>query len=172
MEEFEGQHILVIGGGIGGAPLRPVIEYILQNREKFGDLTILWAARSPDLLLFKEDYELWRQAPNTKLFLTVDQGDDEWDGEVGLITDLLEKISPSANNTTAITCGPPVMIYYADKVLDKLGFQPDRRYVTLEARMHCGIGKCGRCNLGQKLVCVDGPVFSMKEASQLLEPFL
>ena len=172
LEEFEGQDILVMGGGIGGAPLRPVIEYILQNREKYGNLTILWAARSPDLLLFSEDYDLWQQSPNTKLYLTVDQGNDDWDGEVGLITDLLEKISPSPKDTVAITCGPPVMIYYADKVLDKLGFQPDQRYVTLEARMHCGIGKCGRCNLGKVLVCIDGPVFSMSEASQLLEPFL
>ncbi len=172
LEEFEGQNILVMGGGIGGAPLRPVIEYVLQNREKYGSLTILWAARTPDLLLFKEDYDLWRQSPDTQLYLTVDQGDAEWDGEVGLITDLLERISPSPKDSIAITCGPPVMIYYADKVLDKLGFNPEQRYVTLEARMHCGIGKCGRCNLGKVLVCVDGPVFSMDEASKLLEPFL
>ena len=172
MEEFEGKNILVMGGGIGGAPLRPVIEYILQNRENYGDLTVLWAARNPDLLLFREDYHLWQQAPNTSLYLTVDQGNDEWEGEVGLITDLLRKISPASRDTVAITCGPPVMIYYADKVLEELGFQPQQRYVTLEARMHCGIGKCGRCNLGKVLVCVEGPVFSMSEASMLLEPFL
>jgi NAD(P)H-flavin reductase len=172
MGEFEGKNILVLGGGIGGAPLRPVIEYILNNRKKYGALTILWAARTPELLLFKDDYDKWKSAPKTQLHLTVDEGDQKWDGNVGLITDLLENLSPSPKDTIAITCGPPIMIYYADKVLDKLKFTPDQRYVTLEARMHCGIGKCGRCNLGDKLVCVDGPVFSMAEASKLLEPFL
>lgn len=172
LDKFTGKDIVVCGGGIGGAPLRPVIEYILQCREDYGKLTILWAARSPDLLLFREDYDTWRNAPDTELHLTVDQGNEEWDGNVGLITDLLKTISPQSENAVAITCGPPIMIFYADKVLDEFGFQPEHRYVTLEARMHCGIGKCGRCNLGDILVCVDGPVFSMAEAGQLLEPFL
>jgi NAD(P)H-flavin reductase len=172
LEDFTGKHILVLGGGIGGAPLRPVIQHVLSHRSDFGKLTILWAARSPDLLLFKEDYPTWRQAPDTELHLTVDQGSPDWEGRVGLITQLLEDLAPDPANTVTITCGPPVMIFYADKVLDKLGFTPEQRYVTLEARMHCGIGKCGRCNLGEKLVCVDGPVFSMDEAARLLEPFL
>ena len=172
LDEFVGKDIVVCGGGIGGAPLRPVIEYILQRREDYGKLTILWAARSPDLLLFREDYDTWQNSPDTELHLTVDQGDEEWDGNVGLITELLKKIAPESDNAIAITCGPPVMIFYADKVLEELGFQPEHRYVTLEARMHCGIGKCGRCNLGDILVCVDGPVFSMAEAGKLLEPFL
>ncbi|MBN2043940.1 MAG: FAD/NAD(P)-binding protein [Anaerolineales bacterium] len=171
LEDFLGKDILVLGGGIGGAPLRPVIEYILQKREDYGRLTILWAARSPDLLLFKEDYEKWRQSPNTELHITVDIGTEDWDGRVGLITDLLTDISPDSENAVAITCGPPIMIFYADKVLDHLGFLPEQRYVTLEARMHCGIGKCGRCNLGDILVCVDGPVFSMDQVGTLLEPF-
>lgn len=172
MEEFLGKDIVVCGGGIGGAPLRPVIEYILQRREDYGKLTILWAARTPDLLLFKEDYDAWETSPDTELHVTVDQGDEDWEGNVGLITELLENIAPDSENTVVITCGPPIMIFYADKVLEKLGFLPEQRYVTLEARMHCGIGKCGRCNLGDTLVCVDGPVFSMAEASRLLEPFL
>jgi NAD(P)H-flavin reductase len=84
---------------------------------------------------------------------------------------LLEKVAPSPENAVAITCGPPVMIYYVDKVLRRLGFSPEQSYVTLEARMHCGLGLCGRCNLGEKLVCVDGPVFSMAEVDGLLESF-
>lgn len=171
MEEMEGSDILVLGGGIGGAPLKPVIEYILRHREKYGCLTILWAARSPDLLLFKEHYETWQQSPDTNLHLTVDETCPEWDGKVGLITELLKDLSPNPENTTAITCGPPVMIYYADKVLSELGFSPEKKFVTLEARMHCGIGKCGRCNLGEKLVCVDGPVFNMAEVAELVESF-
>ncbi|MBN1665716.1 MAG: FAD/NAD(P)-binding protein [Anaerolineales bacterium] len=172
MEQFKGRDILVLGGGIGGAPLRPVLQSIFARRAEYGRLTILWAARRPDLLIFREEYAAWRKQPDTTLHLTVDEPDAGWQGEVGLITQLLEKLAPCAQNTIAITCGPPVMIYYADKSLQKLGFQPEQSYVTLEARMHCGIGKCGRCNLGEKLICVDGPVFSMAEVGHLLESFL
>jgi NAD(P)H-flavin reductase len=172
MNSFKGKDILVLGGGIGGAPLRPVLQTIFDHREDYGNLTILWAARNPDLLIFKDEYQNWRKAPNTKLHLTVDEADATWDGEIGLITSLLEKVAPSSKNTISITCGPPIMIFYVDKTLKKLGFTPQQSYVTLEARMHCGIGKCGRCNLGEKLVCVDGPVFSMAEVGDLLESFL
>lgn len=172
MKAFKGKDILVLGGGIGGAPLRPVLQMIFDHRDEYGKLTILWAARNPDLLIFKDEYQTWRKAPNTELLLTVDEADAAWDGEVGLITSLLEKTAPSPKNTISITCGPPIMIFYVDKTLKKLGFTPQQSYVTLEARMHCGIGKCGRCNLGEKLVCVDGPVFSMAEVGDLLESFL
>jgi NAD(P)H-flavin reductase len=172
MAEFEGKNLLVLGGGIGGAPLRPVIQHVLAHRDDYGHLTILWAARKPELLLFTEDYDAWRATPDTELHLTVDEGGEGWEGEVGLITDLLRKVDPKSGNSVAITCGPPVMIYYADKVLAELGFPPERRYVTLEARMHCGIGKCGRCNIGEKLVCVDGPVFNMEQAAGFLEGYL
>jgi sulfhydrogenase subunit gamma (sulfur reductase) len=172
MQDFKGKNLIVLGGGIGGAPLRPVIQTVLDNREEYGHLTILWAARHPSLLVFTEEYDTWRAAPDTELHLTVDQPDQLWDHNVGLITDLLEKVAPSPENAITITCGPPVMIYYVDKTLRKLGFVPEQSYVTLEARMHCGIGKCGRCNLGDRLVCVDGPVFSMAEVSDMLESFL
>jgi NAD(P)H-flavin reductase len=172
MGDFKGKDLVVLGGGIGGAPLRPVIQTVLDNRSDYGHLTILWAARDPSLLLFREEYDEWRRAPNTELHLTVDEGTPEWKGNVGLITDLLEKIAPRPKDSIAITCGPPIMIYFVDKLLTKLGFAPEQSYVTLEARMHCGIGKCGRCNLGEKLVCVDGPVFSMAEVGHMLESFL
>jgi NAD(P)H-flavin reductase len=172
MEQFKGNDLVVLGGGIGGAPLRPVIQSVMDNRGDYGHLSILWAARHPSLLLFKDEYSSWKSAPNTELHLTVDEGDQDWDGNVGLITDLLEKISPSPKNTIAITCGPPIMIYFVNKVLSALGFMPRQHFVTLEARMHCGIGKCGRCNLGEKLICVDGPVFSMAEIGNMLESFL
>jgi NAD(P)H-flavin reductase len=171
MEAFKGRNLIVLGGGIGGAPLRPVIQTVLDNRPDYGAFTILWAARHPSLLVFTDEYDEWRDAPDTRLHLTVDEPDDLWDHNVGLITDLLEKVAPSPENAVAITCGPPVMIYYVDKVLRRLGFSPEQSYVTLEARMHCGLGLCGRCNLGEKLVCVDGPVFSMAEVDGLLESF-
>jgi sulfhydrogenase subunit gamma (sulfur reductase) len=173
MEKFKGKNLVVIGGGIGGAPLRPVIQSVMANRSDYGDFLILWAARNPSLLVFTDEYDQWRLTPNTELHLTVDQADSTWKDNVGLITQLLEKVSPSPRNTVTITCGPPIMIHFVNRVLvDKLNFKPEQNYVTLEARMHCGIGKCGRCNLGTKLVCVDGPVFTMAEVGALLESFL
>jgi NAD(P)H-flavin reductase len=172
MQEFQGKNLLVLGGGIGGAPLRPVIQEVAANREHYGELRILMAARTPGLHLFRDDYPHWENIPECNLHLTVDEGDQDWNGEVGLITELLSKVEPDPHNTIAIMCGPPIMIYYADRVLVEIGFSPENRYVTLEARMHCGIGKCGRCNLGEKLVCVDGPVFSMEEVGEFLESYL
>lgn len=172
MKAFEEKDLLVIGGGVGGAPLRPVLHTVFDNRADYGYLTILWAARHPSLLLYREEYDAWCAASATELHLTVDEPDQQWEGDVGLITELLQKVDPSPRNTVAITCGPPVMIYYVDRLLEEMGFAPEQRYVTLEARMHCGLGQCGRCNLGEKLICVDGPVFTMTEVGQLLENFL
>jgi sulfhydrogenase subunit gamma (sulfur reductase) len=172
MDKFKGKNLIVLGGGIGGAPLRPVIQHVLDHRLDFGNLTIIWAARRPDLLVFTEEYDEWRAAPDTTLHLTVDVPDEKWDHNVGLITQLLEKVAPSPENAVTITCGPPVMIYHTTHLLEKMSFMPEWNYVTLEARMHCGLGKCGRCNLGEKLVCVDGPVFNMIEVGNLLETFL
>jgi sulfhydrogenase subunit gamma (sulfur reductase) len=173
MDKFKGKNLIVLGGGIGGAPLRPVIQYVLANRADYGHFKILWAARTPSLLVFTDEYDEWRSAPDTELHLTVDKADDGWKYGTGLITQLLERVAPMPENTVTITCGPPIMIHFVNRVLvEKLGFTPAQNYVTLEARMHCGIGKCGRCNLGSKLICVDGPVFTMAEVGELLESFL
>jgi sulfhydrogenase subunit gamma (sulfur reductase) len=173
MRKFIGKNLIVLGGGIGGAPLRPVIQHVLDHRSDFGKLTILWAARRPDLLVFTDEYDEWRSSPNTALHLTVDTPDEKWNYEVGVITQLLEKVAPAAENSVTITCGPPIMIHFVTKMLqEKMGFAPKDNYVTLEARMHCGLGKCGRCNLGEKLICMDGPVFNMDEVGGLLETFL
>ncbi|MGA2491276.1 MAG: FAD/NAD(P)-binding protein, partial [Anaerolineales bacterium] len=147
MEKFQGRNIIVIGGGIGGAPLRPVIQHILDHRVDYGTLTILWAARHPSLLVFTGEYEEWRTASDTSLYLTVDKPDEGWQGEVGLITQLLQKVAPSTKNAVAVTCGPPIMIQKVTRMLAEMDFAPEDSYVTLEARMHCGLGKCGRCNL-------------------------
>ena len=173
MDAFKGKNLIVIGGGIGGAPLRPVIQTVLDRRADYGHLTILWAARHPSLLVFTDEYEEWRQTPGTDLYLTVDQPDERWTYNIGLITDLLARVAPSPVNAMSIICGPPIMIHFVNKMLvEQLGFSPAQNYVTLEARMHCGIGKCGRCNLGEKLICIDGPVFTMEEVGNLLESFL
>jgi NAD(P)H-flavin reductase len=171
LDEIKGKNVILLGGGIGGAPLRPVIHTILDNREDYGKLTILWAARSPSLLVFRDEFPNWRAAPDTELHLTVDQGDEGWPGRVGLITDLLERVAPSPENATTITCGPPVMIKFVLLALEKMGFSRDQMIVTLEAKMKCGVGKCGRCNLGEQYVCTDGPVFSYAEIASALESF-
>jgi len=172
METFKGKHIVVLGGGIGGAPLRPVIQTILDHRADYGKLTIFWAARSPDLLVFTEEYDDWRAQPNTELHLTVDRATPDWPHEEGLITTLVEAVGPSADNAVSITCGPPIMIKFAMLTLQKLGFASDQNWVTLEAKMKCGIGKCGRCNMGGVFVCTDGPVFCFEEVEQFLESFV
>ena len=175
MDEFRGKNIIVLGGGIGGAPLRPVITHILDRRRTYGRLTILWAARDPSLLVFTDEYEAWRSALDTELHVTVDKGDEAWlaaGGHEGLMTDLLERIAPSPDHAVTITCGPPMMIHFATLTLRELGFDPEQMWTTLEARMHCGIGKCGRCNLGRRFVCADGPVFRQDEVSGLLESYL
>lgn len=172
MDEMKGKDIIVLGGGIGGAPLRPVIHTILDNRADYGKLTILWAARSPSLLVFTDEYETWRAAPNTELHLTVDDAGPQWTGNVGLITDLLEQVSPSPEDAMAIICGPPIMIKFVMLGLDKLGFTGEQMIMTLEAKMKCGIGKCGRCNMGEQFVCLDGPVFTYTQVSKFLESFV
>jgi sulfhydrogenase subunit gamma (sulfur reductase) len=169
---IKGKNVIVLGGGIGGAPLRPVVNTILDNREDFGHFSILWAARNPSLLVFTDEYETWRSAPDTELHLTVDVADADWPHHEGLITQLLEKVAPSPENAVTITCGPPIMIKFVTLTLGKLGFTLDQMWTTLEARMHCGIGKCGRCNIGEKLICVDGPVFRQDEVAGFLESFV
>jgi NAD(P)H-flavin reductase len=175
MDEIKGKDIIVLGGGIGGAPLRPVITDILDRRGDYGHLTILWAARKPSLLVFTDEYNSWRSAPDTELHVTVDEGCGEWlasGGNEGLITHLLETIGPSPENAVTITCGPPVMIRFVTLTLNALGFSLDQMWTTLEARMHCGIGKCGRCNMGEKLICMHGPVFRQDEVNGFLESYL
>jgi sulfhydrogenase subunit gamma (sulfur reductase) len=172
MEEFKGRNIVILGGGIGGAPLRPVIQTVIDNRADYGKLIIFWAARSPDLLVFTDEYDEWRAQPETELHLTVDQATPDWPHKEGLITTLVESVAPSPTDAISITCGPPIMIRFAMLTLQKLGFKPEQNWVTLEAKMKCGIGKCGRCNLGSVFICTDGPVFCFAEVEQFLESFV
>jgi NAD(P)H-flavin reductase len=172
LEEVKGKNVIFLGGGIGGAPLRPVITSILHDRDSYGDMTILWAARNPKLLVFTEEYDTWRQAPRTQLHLTVDEGDATWTGNVGLITQLLQQVKPSPDNAAVIICGPPIMIHFAIIELQKMGFTSEQIITTLEAKMKCGIGKCGRCNMGEKYVCLHGPVFHHAEIKEFLESFV
>ena len=163
LDRLRGKNLLFVGGGIGLAPLRSLIHNVLDNRTDYGDITILYGARSPQDLCFKYELENWSRDPLVKMFTTVDVGDGDWKGKVGLVPIVLEEIGPSADRAVAIICGPPVMIRYTLKSLEKLGFSPFQIWTTLEMKMKCGLGKCGRCNIGPLYVCKDGPVFSYEE---------
>ncbi len=169
LDDYVGRHLIIIGGGIGMAPLRPVINRILQQRDNYGELLIINGARTPQDLVFQPEFPAWMEAPRTKLELTVDRGDESWKGRVALIPDAVKELAPSADNAIAIICGPPIMIRYTLAVLRNLGFKDNQIVTTLEAKMKCGLGKCARCNLGDKYVCQDGPVFTLEQISQFLE---
>ncbi|MCG9479413.1 MAG: FAD/NAD(P)-binding protein [Actinomycetia bacterium] len=171
-QQWEQKNILIVGGGIGLAPLRPLIFYILENRDKYKDLTVLYAAKTPEDRCYKYDLEKWEKSSDINLVQTIDTACHGWDQEVGLCPNVLEELKPSPEDRIAITCGPPIMIKYTLEVLKKLNFGSDTVYTTLERRMKCGVGKCGRCNIGHKFVCVDGPVFSLEELEEIPEPFI
>jgi len=169
LEDYEGKNIFIIGGGIGMAPLRPVINTVLDRRDSYGDLLIINGARTPQDLVFAPEFDVWAQSPRTKVELTVDRGDDNWTGRVALIPDVVRDIKPSSENVIAITCGPPIMIHFTLQALKELGFADRQIVTTLESNMKCGLGKCARCNVGDKYVCKDGPVFDFEQISQLFE---
>ena len=171
-KDWESKNLLFIGGGIGLAPLRPLILQTLNNKDKYGPMTLLYAARTPDDFCFKYDLEKWEASKDIDVILTIDNECSGWNKKVGLCPEVLETLDPSPENTIAVLCGPPIMIKFTLGILKKLKFPDNSVYTTLERRMKCGVGKCGRCNMGEKFVCVDGPVFSVKELNNLIESFI
>ncbi len=172
LEDMKGNHLLFIGGGIGLAPLRPLIFHACENKEDFGALQLIYGARSPEDLVFKKDlFETWKNDENISIYLSSDIQAPGWDGYVGFVPQYLEELAPNPEGTIAITCGPPVMIKFVLQTLEKLNFKPDQVITTLEYKMKCGIGKCGRCNIGEKYVCIDGPVFYLEQLQALQGSF-
>jgi sulfhydrogenase subunit gamma (sulfur reductase) len=171
--EWEGKNLVFVGGGVGLPPLRTAINEILapENRARFGKITIIYGARTPGDLAHTSEYAKWEAAERTELNLTVDVGDDSWTGKVGFVPALVEEVAPSPENTIALTVGPPIMIKFVLVGLAKLGFSDEHIYTNLENRMKCGIGKCGRCNIGSKYVCVDGPVFNYSQIREMPQDY-
>lgn len=167
VDAWKGKNILYIMGGIGSAALRATISYTLEHREDYGDITILYGARTPLDLTYKYDVEDWQVRKDIDAVITVDREFPGWEGKVGFVPAVLEEMAPKPDNTIAITCGPPIMIKFVLQGLQKLQFTDEQTYTTLEKRMKCGIGICGRCNIGPRYVCVDGPVFTMAELREL-----
>jgi sulfhydrogenase subunit gamma (sulfur reductase) len=165
LETFKEKNLILIGGGFGFSTLRSLTNFILHdsNREAYGNLTVIYGARSPGLLLYKEDLNAWRGRRNLALHLTVDEGENGWQGHVGFVPDVTRFVAPNPKDAYAVVCGPPAMIHFTLPVLKELGFEDGNILLSLEMRMKCGIGKCGRCNVGSKYICSDGPVFSKQE---------
>jgi len=168
-DRMAGANLLVIGGGFAFTTLRSAIKYILDpaNRSRFGSVLVIYGARTPGELLYKKELDQWRTRDDIAVHPTVDQPDDGWPHHKGVVTAVLEELNPASRDTLAIVCGPPVMIRFALLSLNKLGFSDDAIILSLEMRMKCGIGKCGRCNIGSKYVCKDGPVFTREELKAL-----
>ncbi|MBU7047175.1 MAG: FAD/NAD(P)-binding protein [Theionarchaea archaeon] len=164
---WKGKNIVTIGGGIGQPPLRSLIRYILDNREEYGELDIVYGARTSNDLSFKQELFDLEKSDNAHVHLSIDVEEDGWTRFVGFVPDNLLKAGPSPENAIAITCGPPIMIHFVILNLLKLGFVPEQIFTTLEMRMKCGIGKCGRCNIGNTYVCKDGPVFSYAQLQNM-----
>jgi len=169
IEQFYGKNLVFVAGGIALPPLRTLIWNCLDLRDKFGEITIVYGARTEADLVYKRELAEWGKRPDVRLVKTVDPGGNgpEWDGQVGFVPTVLEQAAPSAENTIALVCGPPVMIKFTLPVLEKLGFSDDQVYTTLENRMKCGLGKCGRCNVGNVYVCKDGPVFTARQVKAM-----
>ena len=165
MEEFKGKNLVIIGGGFAFTTLRSTVAYILdpKNRGDYGNLTVIYGARNPGLLMYKDELAEWEKRSDINLVATVDRGDENWKGKVGFVPAMTKETAPSAENSYAVVCGPPIMIKFTLPVLEELGFPPERIIMSLENRMKCGIGMCGRCNVGNKFVCKDGPVFTLAQ---------
>jgi sulfhydrogenase subunit gamma (sulfur reductase) len=172
LEKMRGRGIVFAGGGVGLAPLRPPIWEVVENRQLYGEVCVIYGGRSVADIGFRSDLERWEETGSMTLIKTVDPGgeDAQWKGEVGLVPAILEKAAPPADSIL-ITCGPPVMIKYVMLSARKMGFKPADVFTTLEMKMKCGVGLCGRCNVGSKYVCRDGPVFSLAEVESLPDEF-
>ncbi len=169
--EFKDKDLLFIAGGIGLAPLRSVINYCRDNRADYGSIDIVYGSRSmDDLVDYKEIVDEWTKDEDVHVHLTIDREQEGWDGHVGFVPTYVKELGFDTNKT-AIICGPPIMIKFTLDAMIELGFDKTQVYTTMELRMKCGVGKCGRCNIGAKYVCKDGPVFRCDELDELPDEY-
>ena len=169
IDRMKGKNVVIVGGGFAFTTLRALTKYMIDdgNRDDFGEITVIYGARSPGELLYKEELKEWEAREDLKTYITVDKGDENWKGREGFVPAVLEEVDPSSKDALIAVCGPPIMIKFTLPVIKKLGFAASDTILSLEMRMKCGIGKCGRCNIGSKYVCKDGPVFTLEELDVL-----
>ena len=169
--DFKGKDLVFIAGGIGLAPLRSVINYVRHYRSNYGTVDIVYGSRSKqDLVDFQEIIDEWCQEEGINVHLTIDREQPDWDGHVGFVPNYVKELGFDTSKTV-VMCGPPIMIKFTLAGLEELGFQRDQVYTTFELKMKCALGKCGRCNIGDKYVCKDGPVFRLDQMSELPDEY-
>lgn len=169
MEVSKGKDIVILVGGIGLAPLRPVLRQIANERDHFGNVALLYGARTPDALLFPKERETWRGRNGIQLKVTVDMGDRNWRGNVGVVTHIVDRVSFDPSQTIAMVCGPEVMMRFSVRELKQRGVPEDQIYISMERNMKCAVGFCGHCQFGPSFICKDGPVFPYPSVSPFLE---
>jgi len=169
IEEMKNKNVVVIGGGFAFSTLRSLIIYLLDEkyRKNYNDITVIYGNRDSGEVLYQDVLEEWEKRKDIKVVLTIDREEEGWTREVGFVAAIVKKVAPSPENAIAVVCGPPIMIRTAVAELVNLGWKDEQILNSLEMRMKCGIGKCGRCNIGNKFVCIDGPVFSLAELKKL-----
>ena len=171
-DELAGKNLVFVAGGIGLAPLRSVINYVRDNRDKYGRVDIIYGSRSKeDLVYYDEIVNEWMNEPDFHVHLTIDREQENWDGHVGFVPNYIAEVGLNPVNTCALMCGPPIMIKFSLPNLVQAGFEKTQIFTTMELRMKCGIGKCGRCNIGNKYVCKDGPVFRFDQLDELPDEY-
>jgi NAD(P)H-flavin reductase len=171
LEEAKGHDILILAGGIGLAPLRPALQHILAHRSAYGRVALLYGARTPADLLYPAEVEHWRGRLDLQVFVTVDRGDEDWRGHIGVVTTLLPMAERLMDLRRAfvLTCGPEIMMRVAARELEARGVSPERIFLSLERNMKCAVGFCGHCQFGPVFICRDGPVFPLHRIRPLLE---
>lgn len=169
VEAAEGRDVVLIAGGIGLPPLRPALYHVLARRERYGRVVLLYGARTPEDLLFRDELTAWRAQLDLEVHVTVDRATGSWRGNVGVVTPIVRRAPIDPRRTVAMICGPEVMIRYACQELARRGVSPQDTFVSLERNMKCAVGLCGHCQLGPHLVCRDGPVFPYDQVERLLE---
>ncbi len=168
VEKFKGQDVVIIGGGFAFTTLRSLLVYMLEHRKDYGKITVIYGARNPDLFIYKDEIKEWEKRDDLTLHLTIDNPVKGWNKLTGFVPTVAKEASLDPTSK-CVVCGPPIMIKYTLPVLTELGFPDEKIYTSLERRMKCGIGKCGRCNIGSKYICIDGPVFSYEEIKKIPE---
>jgi len=172
---LKGKNVVIIGGGFAFTTLRSAIVYMLDpvNRPNFKEIHVIYGARSPGMLLYRDELAAWETRDDINMHITVDGTDDpDWKYNVGFVPTVTEQKAPQGNDDTyAIICGPPIMIKFTQPVLDKLGYCHDNIIMSLEMRMKCGIGICGRCNIGKEFVCKDGPIFTLARLDRMPQEY-
>lgn len=163
-----GADVVLLAGGIGMAPLRPVVHHLLEHRERYGNVVVLYGGRSPEELLYTAELESWRGRFDVQVEVTVDQAAAGWHGRVGVVTTLVPRATFDPDHTVAMICGPEIMMRFAVAALRERGVPSESIYVSLERSMKCAIGLCGHCQLGPAFICKDGPVFTWDAVEPLL----